>query len=91
VRVRYVEPPDTEFEDLARQFLDLVGFNFEPNSSGASQKLALVRDIRVEKRDVEIVSQANEVPFGIGLRDFSTEYIAIEFANPLSILLRNEN
>src|SRR5919197_5043145 len=75
VRVGHLQFPDEAgVEDLAARFFDVFGLDFQPHSPGASQELALIRDVPIEERYVEVVSQANEVPCGLGLGDLAAEY-----------------
>src|SRR5439155_2673439 len=92
VGVRHFELPDeTGLEDLAAQFLHVVGLDFQPDRSSSPQELALVRDIPIEKPDIEVFAQTKEVPFVLLFRDDSPEDITIEVANAVSISLRNED
>jgi hypothetical protein len=75
--------------DFPRHFFHLVGLDFQPDRPSRPQELTLIRDIPIEKPDVEVFSQANEIPFGIRFRDFAAEGITIKFANAVSILPRN--
>jgi hypothetical protein len=77
VGVRYLELPDeTGLEDLAADFLHVVGLDFQPDRSGSPQELALIRDISMEKSDIEGFSQTKEVPFVLLLRDDASEDIS---------------
>ena len=90
VRVRYFKLPDESgLDDFSGSFLHVVRLDFQPNRSGRSQKLALISYIPIEKRDKEVFSNANEVPFRVGFRDFATEDVAIKLTNAVSILPRN--
>jgi hypothetical protein len=40
-----------------------------------SEELALLRDIPIEKPDIEVFSQTKEVPFVLLFRDFAAEDI----------------
>jgi hypothetical protein len=62
-----------------------------PNRSSRSQELALISDVTVEKSDMEVVAQADEVPIGIGLCDLAAEDTAIEFTDAIPILPRNQH
>jgi hypothetical protein len=79
----------TGLDDLSAHSLHVVGFDFQPNSSKTVQELALVGDIPIEKPDVEVFSQANEVPLRVRFRDFAAEDVTIGFTNAVSILPRN--
>src|SRR4029077_6490233 len=70
VRIRPLQPPDTEIENSSGRFFHVGGFDLQPDRSEASQELTLIRNVSVEKRDVEVLSQADEIPFGILLGDF---------------------
>src|ERR1700704_4200273 len=90
VGVRYLKLPDeTGLDDLSAHFLHVVGLDFQPDRSGSPQELALIRDIPIEKPDIEVFSQTKEVPFVLLFRDDSPEDITIELANAVSISLRN--
>src|SRR5262249_13589247 len=80
-----------EVENSQHCFFYVVGLDFEPNRSCSSQRLARIRDISIEKRDIEVFSQANEIPLGISLHKLAPEDITIEFTNAVSISTRNEN
>jgi len=82
-------PDETAFEDFSTHLLYVVRLEFQPDSSKTSQELALISDIPVEKPDIEIFSQANEVPFRIRFHDLPTEDITIELTNTVSLLPRN--
>jgi hypothetical protein len=84
-------PRETRLQDPSADFFDVVGLEFQPHGSGASQEFAFVRDIPIEKPRIEIVSEANEVPFRIGSRDLATEDIAIELADAVAGLSRDEH
>src|SRR4029077_5226260 len=81
----------TGLEDRAAHFLHVVGLDFQPDRSGSPQELAFIRDIPIEKPDIEVVSQTKEVPFVLRFRDDATEDIAIKLANAVSISLRNDD
>src|SRR5215471_11705016 len=90
VRVRYLElPHETGLEDFSAHLFHVVGLDFQPDRSRSSQKLALIVDIAIEKRDEEVLSQANEVSLGIRLRDLAAEDITIELTNAVPVLPRN--
>jgi hypothetical protein len=92
VRVGYLKlPHETRMKDLSSRVFYVVRLDLQPDRPGASQELALVTHIPVEKRDIEIIAETNEVPFGLGLRDFATEDITIEVTNAVSILPRNQD
>src|ERR1700741_3211618 len=92
VGVRDLElPDDTGLEDLAADFVHVVGLNFQPDRSGGPQELPLIRDISIEKSDIEVFSQTKEVPFVLRLRDDTSEHITVELANAVSISLRNDD
>ena len=55
-------PYETGFEDFSAHFLHVVGFDFQPDRSCSPKELALIRDIPIEKHDIEVFSQAQEVP-----------------------------
>src|SRR5437016_13298637 len=89
--VRYIKLPDTEIENLPRHFFHVVGLDFQPDRSGSPQELAFIRDIPIEKPDIEVFSQTKEVPFVLLFRDDATEDITITLANAVSISLRNDD
>src|SRR5215469_3942853 len=92
VWVRYLElPHEARLENFPFHFFYAVGLDFQPNRSRTSQELALVGDIPIEKHDIEVLCQADEVPFGICFCDFAAKNIAIEFTNAVSILPRDQN
>src|SRR5262249_10380211 len=92
VRVWHLEiPHKTRLEDFSPRLFEFVGLDFQPDRSCRPQELALIRDITVEKCDVEVLSQANEVPFGIRFRDFAAEDITIELTNRVPVPPRNQN
>jgi len=84
-------PDETGLEDRAAHFLHVVGLDFHTDRSGGAQELALIRDISIEKSDIEVFSQTKEVPFVLLLRDDTSEDITIELANAVSISLRNND
>src|SRR5438046_10746138 len=87
--VRYIKLPDTEIENLPRHFFHVVGLDFQPDRSCSPQELALIRDIPIEKPDIEVFSQTKEVPFVLLFRDFATEDVTIKFPDAVPILSRN--
>jgi hypothetical protein len=91
MRIRYVEPPDTEIENFPNHLLHVIGLYFQPHSPTAAQEFAFIGDVPIEERDIEVVSQANDVSFRIHLRDLATEDIAIESANAVSIPAWDQN
>jgi hypothetical protein len=87
VRVRYLKlSNESGFEDFLAHFLHVVGLDFKPDRSCGPQELALIRDIPVEKSDIEVFSQTKEVSLGIGFRDFAPEDITIKLTNTVPIL-----
>jgi hypothetical protein len=91
MRIRYAELPDTEIEDFPNHLLHVVGLYFQPHSPATPQEFAFIGDVPIEERDIEVVSQANDVSFRIRLRDLATKDIAIESANAFSILAWDQN
>jgi hypothetical protein len=86
VGVRYFKLPDeTGLEDLAAHSLRVVGLDFQPDRSGRPQELALIRDIPIEKPDIEVVSQTKEVPLVLLFRDDAPEDITIKPADAVPI------
>src|SRR5450631_2018929 len=79
MRVRHIElPHETRLENVSSHLLHVVRLDFQPDRSRSPQELALIRDIPIEKHDVEVVSQAKEVPIVLFFRDCSAEHIAIK-------------
>jgi hypothetical protein len=84
-------PGEPGLEDRPAGVAHVVGLDLQPDSPGAPQELALVADISVEERDVEIVSQADEVSFWVRLHDRAAQDAAIELANVVAVLQRYED
>ena len=62
---------ETGLDDISTYFFHVVGFELQPNRPSTAQELTLVGHVSVEY-DIEVVSQANEVPVGIRLRDLAS-------------------
>jgi hypothetical protein len=65
-------------EDPAPCFFHVIGLDLQPDRSGAAQELALVGHAPVAERDVEVLTQPDEIPFGIRLRDFTAENLTVD-------------
>src|SRR2546422_629267 len=82
---------ESGLEDLAAHFLHVVGLDFQPDRSGRPQERALIREIPIEKPDIEVVSQTKEIPFVLLFRDDAPKDITIKLANAVPISLRNDH
>src|SRR6516225_3427056 len=89
MRIGHLKLPDeTRLQDLSSEFFHAVGLEFQPDRSCGPQELALIRDIPIEK-DVEVFSEAKEVPVVLLFRNCAAEDITIKLTNAVPVLTGN--
>jgi hypothetical protein len=66
-------PNESEVEDSSVHVFHVVRFDLQPDRSRGPQEIALIRDIPIEKYDIEVLFQTKEVPIGFCFRDCATD------------------
>src|SRR5215510_11933471 len=91
MRIGHVEYSHAGLENSSPHVLDVIGLDLQPHRPRRAQEVARIGDVAIEEDDVKPISQANEISIVLRFCDLSAKYVAVELADAVSILLRNDD